>query len=304
MKIAYIYPGQGAQHAGMGAEFYSADPVYKAVFDELEEACGLPLKHTVETGENISLTEYTQPVLYAMGMGITAMLEKKGIKPDVAAGLSLGEYGALSAAGALEPKDGVRLLRKRGMYMQEAVPAGVGGLAAIIGLNIAQVREVAEASGVTVSNYNLEQQIVVGGELELLQKACDLAREKGAKLTKMLEVSAPFHTPMLKSAGDKLASELEKVQIKPLHAEVYANVTGEKYAPDADIKKSLSMQVYSTVMWYNCMKGMLNDGVELYLELGPGSTLAAMLKKLDKSANVVSVNNPAEFEKALACVNG
>jgi [acyl-carrier-protein] S-malonyltransferase len=302
MKIAYIYPGQGAQHAGMGMEFYHADPVYKAMFDELEAASGLPLKATVETGENIALTEYTQPVLYAMGMGLTAMLEKRGVKPDVCAGLSLGEYGALSAAGALDPKDGVLLLRKRGMFMQEAVPAGVGGLAAIVGLTFDAVKEVADASGVTVSNYNLENQIVVGGELSLLEKACGLAKEKGAKLTKMLEVSAPFHTPMLKPAGEKLASELEKVAFKPLKAEVYANVTGEKYAKDADIRKILADQVSSTVMWYNCMKGMIADGVELYLELGPGSTLAAMLKKIDRGANVVSVNTPADFEKVLEMI--
>lgn len=300
MKIAYIFPGQGAQHAGMGLEFYAASPVYREVFDSLAAASGLPLKQAMETGENLSLTEYTQPALFTMGMGIAAMLAEKGVKADICAGLSLGEYGALCAAGAIGAQDGVQLLRKRGRFMQEAVPAGVGGLAAIIGLGMDAVKEVADVTGTYVTNYNLEQQIVIGGEIGLLEKACALAKEKGAKLTKMLEVSAPFHTPLLKSAGDKLYEELKKTEIKPLGAEVYANVTGKKYTADADIAKTLALQVTSTVMWYECMKGMAEDGIDLYLELGPGNTLAAMLKKVSKEANVVSVNNPAELEKALS----
>lgn len=299
MKIAYIFPGQGAQHAGMGAEFYQTSAVYREVFDALAEASGLPLKQAVETGENLSLTEYTQPALYAMGMGITAMLGEKGVKPSVLAGLSLGEYGALSAAGAIEMKDGVQLLRKRGAFMQEAVPAGVGGLAAVIGLGFAAVKEVADETGTYVTNYNLEQQIVIGGELRLLEKACARAKEKGAKLTKMLDVSAPFHTPLLKSAGEKLHIELKKTKISAPAVDVYANVTGKKYGPGTDIAAILAEQVTATVMWYECMKGMVEEGVDLYLELGPGSTLAAMLKKVHKEANVISVNNMAEFEKAL-----
>lgn len=302
MKIAYIFPGQGAQHAGMGMEFYESSPVYKKVFDELAEASGFDLKNTVVTGENLSMTEFTQPALYAMGMGLCAMLEEKGIKPDVCAGLSLGEYGALSAAGSLGVKDGVKLLRKRGAFMQEAVPAGVGTLAAIIGLGLDAVKEVAKEGGVYVSNYNLDTQIVIGGEVALVEKACELAKEKGAKLTKILDVSAPFHTPMLQSAGEKLAAELSQVAFGPLNAQVYANVTGVKYAADTDIRQALEKQVYSTVLWYDCMKGMLADGVDVFLELGPGNTLAGMLKKADRAANIISVNKPEDFEKALnAC---
>lgn len=302
MKIAYVYPGQGAQHAGMGMELYEYSAIYKKVFDRLCEESGFDLKNAVITGENLSLTEYTQPALYAMGMAVTAMFEDKGVKPDVCAGLSLGEYGALAAAGSLDMKDGVKLLRKRGAFMQEAVPAGVGTLAAIIGIGIDAVKEVADETGVYVSNYNLEQQIVVGGEVALVEKACTLAREKGAKLTKILDVSAPFHTPMLKSAGDKLYAELAKTQFKPLKAEVYANYTGRPYNEGMNIADALKMQVTSTVLWFNCIKGMDAQGIDLYLELGPGNTLAGMIKKVNKDANVISVNKPQDFEKALDAI--
>lgn len=304
MKIAYVYPGQGAQHAGMGMELYEYSKIYKDVFDMLCEESAFGLKNAVITGENLSLTEYTQPALYTMGMALTAMFEEKGVKPFCCAGLSLGEYGALSAAGSLDIKDGVKLLRKRGAYMQEAVPAGVGTLAAIIGIGFDTVKEVADETGVYVSNYNLEQQIVIGGEVALVEKACALAKEKGAKLTKVLDVSAPFHTPMLKSAGEKLYTELVKTQFKPLKAEAYANYTGKPYSACMDIADTLKMQVTSTVLWFNCMTGMDAQGIDLYLELGPGNTLAGMIKKVNKDANVISVNKPQDFEKAIDAVKG
>ena len=302
MKIAYVFPGQGAQQANMGMDFCDYSPAYKKVFETLCEESGFDLKNAIVTGENLSMTEYTQPALYTMGMALTAMLEEKGVAPAICAGLSLGEYGALSAAGSLNILDGVKLLRKRGRFMQEAVPAGQGTLAAIIGLNLEAVKEVAAAAGVYVSNYNLEQQIVVGGETALVEKACVLAKEKGAKLTKMLDVSAPFHTPMLKGAGEKLGAELAKVAFAAPGCAVYANCTGKTYGAGDDIRGSLETQVSSTVLWYDCMAGMAADGVDLYLELGPGSTLAAMIKKVDKQAKVISVNTPKDFESALEAI--
>ena len=250
------------------------------------------------------ITENTQPTVVTMTTAALRVLEEKGIKPDVVAGLSLGEYSAHIASGSLDFADAVRLVKKRGKYMQEEVPVGKGAMAAIIALSADDVKaccEEASKLGVcSPANFNCPGQIVVSGEAAAVDRCCELAKEKGAKRAMKLPVSAPFHCSMLTGAGERLAKELENVEVKDMNIPVITNVTADYVASKDDIKPYLIKQVSSSVLWEDTIRKMLDDGVDTFVEVGPGKTLSGFIKKVTKDVKVFNVEDMASLENTLA----
>lgn len=308
-KLAFVFAGQGAQAVGMGRELAENFGCAMKVFDEASEALGFDIKDMIWNGdkETLMITENTQPTIVTMSVAALRVLEEKGIKPDVVAGLSLGEYTAHIASGSMSFKDGVRLVKKRGKYMQEEVPVGKGAMAAIIALSAEQVRECCkEASKVGVctgANFNCPGQIVVSGEVAAVEKCCELAKEMGAKRAMMLPVSAPFHCEMLIGAGEKLAKELENVEVSDMQIPVITNVTADYIASKDDIKPLLIKQVSNSVLWEDTIRKMLADGVDTFVEVGPGKALSGFIKKITKDATVYNVEDMASLEKTLEGLN-
>ena len=249
------------------------------------------------------ITENTQPTIVTMSVAALRVLEEKGIKPDVVAGLSLGEYTAHVASGSLDFKDAVRLVRKRGKYMQEEVPVGIGAMAAILGLNADEVREAAKKAsefGVcSGANFNCPGQIVVSGQKEAVEKCCEFAKEMGAKRAVMLDVSAPFHCSLLTGAGEKLAKELESVEVHDMNVPIITNVNAEYIGDKSEIKDLLIKQVSNSVLWENSIRRMIADGVDTFIEIGPGKALSGFMKKIDKEMRVFNVDDIASLEKTL-----
>ena len=303
MKIAFLFSGQGAQAIGMGKELCENFKEADAVFESASDALGFDIKKMIFDGdsETLMITENTQPAILTMSAAALRVVETLGIKPDVVAGLSLGEYTAHVAAGSLQFADAVPLVKKRGKYMQEEVPVGVGGMAAVIGLAPEQVYEVCAAAsekGVAEpANFNCPGQITVAGEKAAVEYACELAKEKGARRALMLPVSAPFHCSMLKGAGEKLAKELDKVTFSPLQVPLITNVTGDYVKDESEIKDLLVRQVSSSVLFQASLERMLKDGVDTFVEIGPGKALTGFVKKITKEAAVYNVEDVAGFEK-------
>lgn len=303
-KTAFLFPGQGAQKLGMGKEFFDEFQTARTVFEEASDALSLDMKKLVfeDPDQKLNLTEYTQPAILTTSVAILRVLQEQGIKGDVTAGLSLGEYAALVYAGAFDFERAVRLVKVRGKLMQEAVPAGIGGLAAIVGLPIEKIEElVAQTQNgfVKVANYNTPMQTVVGGEIQALESLVVGAKEAGAKIASLLPVSAPFHTEMLKPAQVGLAKEMESLAVNPLSVPVYANVTGGLY-PDAEaVKGLLAEQVANPVRWVTIMEALLEEGVEQFVEIGPGKTLTGFVKRFDKSKKSFAVENLKGLSKLL-----
>lgn len=305
-KTAFLFAGQGSQAPGMGRELAENFKCADAVFDEASEALGFDIKDMIFNGsaETLMITENTQPAILTMSVAALRVLEEKGIKADVAAGLSLGEYSAHVAAGSLKFADAVKLVRKRGRYMQEEVPVGVGAMAAIVGLNADEVREAAaKASDMGVcsgANFNCPGQIVVSGEAAAVERCCEIAKEMGAKRAVKLAVSAPFHCALLKGAGEKLARELKNVEVCDMEIPVITNVTGD-YVPDkSDIKRLLEEQVSNSVLWESSIRRMIADGVDTFVEIGPGKALSGFMRRIDKSVSCYNVEDMASLEKTLA----
>lgn len=298
-KIAFIYPGQGSQKVGMAKDFYENSPLAKAIFDEASEALSLDLKALCfEENDRLNITEYTQPALAAACLAMSAVVREQGIEPDVTAGLSLGEYCAIAAAGAMTPKDAIVTVRKRGILMQEAVPAGEGAMAAILGLTAEEIDAVvAPLADVTVANYNCPGQIVITGKTEAVKDACEKLQEAGARRTVMLNVSGPFHSPMLKKAGEELAEELSHVQLKELQIPYVTNVTAKEVTDISEIKDLLSAQVASSVKWEQSMRLLIENGVDTFIEIGPGKTLAGFMRKIDKTKKVINIEKWEDLEK-------
>lgn len=320
-KTAFIYPGQGAQKAGMGADFYEKSETARSLFDQAGEALGLDMKALCfEENEKLDLTEYTQAALVTTCLAITRVIEKRGLKPDITAGLSLGEYSAVAAAGGMEDMDAIRLVRKRGILMQNTVPAGEGGMCAVMGLNAEKIEEVLESlvSGeqglddaavpvikkvdikkedVSVANYNCPGQIVITGRLAAVEAASARLREAGAKRVIMLNVSGPFHSPMLAPAGEELAKELDRVRLHPLQIPYVTNVTAEKVEDIDRTKELLKRQVSSPVRWMQSMEYMIGSGVDRFVEIGPGRTLAGFMKKINRDVKVYNIASWDDIEK-------
>lgn len=285
-KIAFVFPGQGAQKVGMGKEFYENSPIAKEIFDKASEAVGLDLKALCfEENEDIDITEFTQVALLTTSVAIMEVLrDRSGIRPDVAAGLSLGEYCALVAAGSMDAIDAAKAVRKRGIFMQEEVPTGVGGMAAVMGLDATEIEQAIRGiDEVQVANYNCPGQIVISGKKEAVEEGAQKCKEAGARRTVMLNVSGPFHSDLLKGAGTKLKAVLDEIEIKKPEIPYVANATAEYITEQADILPLLVKQVSTSVRWQQSVERMAADGVDTFIELGPGRTLAGFNKKISKA---------------------
>mgnify|MGYP000133053711 FL=1 len=300
-KIAFIYPGQGAQVCGMGQDFYEQTEIGKQVFDLATEILGFSVPELCFTkNDRLDITEYTQAAMVTTSIAMTKVLEEKGVKPDVAAGLSLGEYCALYAAGAMTEKDAIAIVRQRGILMQEAVPVGQGAMAAILAMDASAIEEVISGiDGVQIANYNCPGQIVISGKKEAVETACEKLKEAGAKRAIMLNVSGPFHSRMLTGAGEKLGEVLEQVEIHPLSIPYVANVTAEYVTDAADVKPLLMKQVSSSVRWEQSVRAMLADGVDTFIEIGPGKTLAGFMKKIDRTVKVLNIEKLEDVDKVV-----
>lgn len=299
-KIAFVFPGQGAQYAGMGKDFYEQFPESREVFDKAGTLLGMDMcRLCFEENNKLDLTEYTQAAMLTDIGAILARVNTIGIRPYVAAGLSLGEYGALVAAGVLDLYDAIRLVRLRGQLMQEAVPQGVGGMAAVLGMEKEIVEKACrETDGiVTVANYNCPGQLVISGELSAVEKASEKLKGLGAKRVVPLKVSGPFHSPLLEPAGEKLAQALKETVInKPLIPYV-ANVTAEYVTETNNVRGLLAKQISSPVKWQQCVEAMIADGVDLFVEIGPGKTISSFIKKIDRTKETINIDKAQDLEK-------
>lgn len=298
-KIAFIYPGQGAQKVGMGKDFYEKGTFAKEVFDKANEILDFDVKEVCfEENDKINSTDYTQAALVTTCLAITAEMEAVGIKPQVTAGLSLGEYAAIASAGGMSKEDAIRTVRKRGIFMNDAVPNGEGSMAAILGLTGEEVENVVNGlEDVSVANYNCPGQIVITGKKQAVLDAGEALKEAGAKRAIELNVSGPFHSPFLRRAGEKLGEVLETVEWKKLEVPYITNVTADEVTDINETGNLLQAQVYSSVRWEQSVRKMIADGVDTFIEIGPGRTLTGFMKKIDRNVKVISVGSYEEFAK-------
>ncbi len=303
MKTAFLFSGQGAQAIGMGKELCENFPAADKVFDEASEALGFDIKDMIWNGDSdtLMITENTQPAILTMSAAALKVAEEIGLKPDVVAGLSLGEYTAHVCSGSMKFSDAVRLVKKRGKYMQEEVPLGVGAMAVILALTPEDVREIcAKASEKGVcepANFNCPGQITVAGEKAAVEYACELAKEKGAKRAMLMPVSAPFHCSMLKGAGEKLKAELEKVEIGEMKISLITNVTADYVKSSDEIRDILVRQVSSSVLFEESLRRMMADGVDTFIEIGPGKALSGFVKRIDKTKTILNIEDMASLNK-------
>lgn len=290
----------------MGREMAGAFPAARRVFAEADEALGFALSRLCFEGpeEELRLTANAQPAILTVSMACLAVLREKGVAAQAAAGHSLGEYGALVAAGALAFADAVRVVRQRGQFMQQAVPPGAGGMIAVLGLEAPVVEEIcrrAAGDGVVEAvNLNCPGQVVIAGDAAALERAAALAREAGARRLVPLAVSAPFHSSLMRPAGEKLAAVLAEVPVADPRFPVVANVTADYVVTAAEIRRLLVRQVYSPVRWEESMRRLLADGTDLFIEVGPGTVLTGLLRKIERRAVCLPVGDPAGLEKVLA----
>lgn len=302
-KTAVIFPGQGAQYVGMAKDFYDSFEDSKKVFDEADDVLDIELKKICfEENDDINKTEYTQPAMVAAEVAIYEHLKNAGLKADVFAGLSLGEYSALVAAGAMTLADGIKTVRRRGILMQNEVPLGMGGMAAVIAMDADKIAEICENTPgkVQIANYNCPGQIVISGEAETVKAASAALAEAGAKRVIPLNVSGPFHSQMLVPAGEKLYDFLQGVDVAEGFAPYYCNADAEEITDAAKVKELLKRQVYSSVRWQQTIENMIADGVDTFIEVGPGKTLTGFMKKINrevKSINIATVDDLAKLEE-------
>ena len=302
-----MFSGQGAQYAGMGKDLYENFAVAKDIFDRAGEVLGYSIKDICfNDEEKLGETEYAQPAILTMSVAAMKVLEEQGIHADMTAGLSLGEYSAYVASGAMKFEEAVALVQKRGKFMAEAVPSGVGAMYAVIGLDTELVKEaceeaVSEGLGLAIpANYNAPGQVVIAGKTESVKRAAELAKEKGAKMAVQLKVSGPFHTELLLPAAEKLNTELKKMTISPMNIPVFTNVDAQIVKSEEDIVPILTRQICLPVRWEDIVNNAVENGAEAFVELGPGKTLCGFVKRIVKGVVNVNVEDSASLEKAVA----
>lgn len=307
-KVAFVFPGQGSQTVGMCKAFYDEYAVAKRVFEEADEALGFSITKMCFEGpeSDLRLTYNTQPAILTASTACAAVLKEKGIACDVAAGHSLGEYSALVNTGALAFADAVRIVRKRGQFMQEAVPVGEGSMAAVLGLEsdkIVEICQAVEAEGgeaVQAVNFNCPGQVVIAGAVNAVNKAVEALKAAGAKRAVLLPVSAPFHSSLMQPASERLAEVLAPIEIKDITVPVVANVTAKEVTSGAEIKELLVKQAAMPVLWETSVRNMVADGVDIFVEVGPGKVLTGFTKKIAKGLPALNIEDPASLEKVLA----
>ena len=302
-KVAFVFPGQGAQAVGMGQDAYAASEQAKRLFDRADELLGYKLTDLIFNGpdDQLKLTYHTQPALLTVSVALLALLQDAGITPDYVAGHSLGEYSALVAAGVMSFDDAVKTVRLRGEFMDKAVPAGIGAMAAVLGAEREALQKLCETistevAAVELANVNCPGQIVVSGTKAGVDAVAERGKEAGAKRVIPLEVSGPFHSSLMKPAADKLAEVLGTVQMKDAQVQVIANVTAAPVQEAGAIRALLAEQVYSPVLWEDSVKRMIADGVDTFIEIGSGSVLAGLIKKIDREVRVVSLSSLEAIE--------
>lgn len=297
--IAFVYPGQGVQTIGMGKDFYENSVGSRKIFDMANENLDFDIKKICfEENEKINDTEYTQAALVTTYLAITKAIEARGIKPQVAAGLSLGEYAAIAVAGGMTYEDAIKTVRYRGIYMNRAVPKGRGTMAAILGLDAEAIDKVIDSiDGVSVANYNCPGQIVITGEKKAVLKAMEALKEAGARKTVELNVSGPFHSEFLKGAGQQLEELLKKIKLQKLSIPYVTNVTADYVNDISKTKSLLAKQVYSPVRWEESVRNMIKNGVDTFIEIGPGRTIAGFLRKIDRTKKCINISKFEDLEQ-------
>jgi [acyl-carrier-protein] S-malonyltransferase len=304
-KLAFLFPGQASQYPGMGRDLAEKFPESKAVFDEADAALGFSLSKLCFEGseEALKQTENTQPAILTVSTAAYRALEKQGITPDFVAGHSLGEYSALVAAGALEFSTAVKLVRGRGRYMQEAVPSGEGAMAAVLGLSPADVAEIckkaAETEVVSPANMNSPEQTVISGSATAVKRAVEIASQSGAKRAVILPVSAPFHCAMMMPAQQRLESDLRAAQFHDLKFPLITNVDAEAITTGEEARDALIRQVTNPVRWLESVRDMIDSGVTVFVEVGPGKVLTGLLRQIDRSVRVFNVEDSATLQSTV-----
>ncbi|MDQ1913252.1 ACP S-malonyltransferase [Paenibacillus sp. GD4] len=303
-KIAFVFPGQGAQSVGMGKDIYTSDAAAKRIFDAADVALGFELSRIIFEGpeEELKQTYHTQPALLTTSIAYLELFKRNGIQPDYVAGHSLGEYSALVAAGVLSFEEAVRTVRARGQFMEQAVPGGQGAMAAVLGAEREALQQLCEAitkevGVVELANLNCPGQIVVSGSKEGVQALVERGKEAGAKRAIPLEVSGPFHSSLMKPASEKLAEVLAGLSMQPAQVPVVANVTAAPVEAPSAVKQLLIDQVHSSVLWEDSVAWLISQGVDTFIEIGSGSVLAGLIKKIDRSVKVYSINSKEAVEQ-------
>lgn len=298
-KIAFLFPGQGAQKVGMGKDFYEQSKLAADLIDQASDVLGLDLKKLCfEENDQLNLTEYTQVALVTVCLAMARTAKEKGLNPQMTAGLSLGEYCAIAMTGAMSDLEAISAVRKRGIFMEQAVPNGIGSMAAVLGLSGEKVFDIVKnIEGVFVANYNCPGQVVITGKTQKIEEAKKSLITAGAKRVLPLKVSGPFHSPYLEEAGKKLEKELDKIQWKNPVIPYVTNVTAKAVTQKEEIKGLLKKQVSSSVLWQQSIEYMIRQGVDTFVEIGPGNTLSSLMKKINREVKVYQIGTMDALER-------